>query len=184
MGSSEFCFCKFAWNLRIVFLFSPFPHYQHLSVTDSNNAFKITSLLEVNFNIPFLMEKEMATHSSTLAWKIRWMEKPGRLQSMESQSRTRLSDLTSLSYGPVLSSRSACFPNGFSSHNEKGAIAVPGQHGHLFPSGRTARRHSRLPLCCGFLLQRAAPRRASSCRCFHISRLGDCPAWRSGRTPP
>ena len=32
-----------------------------------------------------LLEKEMATHSSTLAWKIRWMEKPGRLQSIASQ---------------------------------------------------------------------------------------------------
>ena len=28
------------------------------------------------------LEKEMATHSSTLAWKIPWMEKPGGLQSM------------------------------------------------------------------------------------------------------
>ena len=28
------------------------------------------------------LEKEMATHSSTLAWKIQWTEKPGRLQSM------------------------------------------------------------------------------------------------------
>ena len=27
----------------------------------------------------------MATHSSTLAWKIPWMEEPGRLQSMASQ---------------------------------------------------------------------------------------------------
>ena len=27
------------------------------------------------------LEKEMATHSSTLAWKILWMEEPGRLQS-------------------------------------------------------------------------------------------------------
>ena len=26
------------------------------------------------------LEKEMATHSSTLAWKIPWMEEPGRLQ--------------------------------------------------------------------------------------------------------
>ena len=34
----------------------------------------------------------MATHSSTLAWKIPWMEEPGRLQSMGSQSWTRLSD--------------------------------------------------------------------------------------------
>ena len=29
--------------------------------------------------------KEMATHSSTLAWKIPWMEEPGRLQSLGSQ---------------------------------------------------------------------------------------------------
>ena len=32
-----------------------------------------------------LLEKEMATHSSILAWKIPWMEEPGRLQSMRSQ---------------------------------------------------------------------------------------------------
>ena len=31
------------------------------------------------------LEKEMATHSSTTAWKIPWMEEPGRLQSMGSQ---------------------------------------------------------------------------------------------------
>ena len=31
------------------------------------------------------LKKEMAPHSSTLAWKIPWMEKPGRLQSMGSQ---------------------------------------------------------------------------------------------------
>ena len=30
----------------------------------------------------YLLEKEMATYSSTLAWKIRWTEKSGRLQSM------------------------------------------------------------------------------------------------------
>ena len=28
------------------------------------------------------LEKEMATHSSTLAWKIPWTEEPGRLQSV------------------------------------------------------------------------------------------------------
>ena len=32
-----------------------------------------------------LLEKEMATHSSILAWKIPWREEPGGLQSMESQ---------------------------------------------------------------------------------------------------
>ena len=31
------------------------------------------------------LEKEMATHSSTLAWRIPWMEEPDRLQSMGSQ---------------------------------------------------------------------------------------------------
>ena len=31
------------------------------------------------------LEKEMATHCSTLAWKILWTEEPGRLQSMGSQ---------------------------------------------------------------------------------------------------
>ena len=31
------------------------------------------------------LEKEMATHSTTLAWKIPWMEEPGRPQSMGSQ---------------------------------------------------------------------------------------------------
>ena len=37
------------------------------------------------------LENEMATHSSILAWKIPWTEEPGGLQSMESQSQTRLS---------------------------------------------------------------------------------------------
>ena len=42
----------------------------------------------------FFMEKAMATHSSTLAWKIPWTEEPGTLQSMGSLSQTRLSDFT------------------------------------------------------------------------------------------
>ena len=38
------------------------------------------------------LEKEMATHSSILAWRIPWTEEPGGLQSTGSQSRTRLSN--------------------------------------------------------------------------------------------
>ena len=38
------------------------------------------------------LEKDMATHSSILAWKISWTEEPGGLQSMGSQSRARLGD--------------------------------------------------------------------------------------------
>ena len=44
----------------------------------------------------YLSEKAMAPHSSTLAWKIPWMEEPGRLQSMGSL-RVRHDWATSLS---------------------------------------------------------------------------------------
>ena len=37
------------------------------------------------------LEKGMATHSSVLAWRIPWTEEPGGLQSLGSQSQTRLS---------------------------------------------------------------------------------------------
>ena len=43
------------------------------------------------------LEKEMATHSSILAWRIPWTEEPGRLQSMGSQ-RVRHEWATSLSF--------------------------------------------------------------------------------------
>ena len=42
----------------------------------------------------YMLEKAMAPHSSTLAWKLPWVEEPGRLQSMGSLSRTRLSNFT------------------------------------------------------------------------------------------
>ena len=38
----------------------------------------------------FSPEKAMATHSSTLAWKIPWIEEPGRLQSMGSDTTEQL----------------------------------------------------------------------------------------------
>ena len=45
-----------------------------------------TRLSDFTFTFHFhALEKEMATHSSTLAWKIPRTEKPGRLQSMRSQ---------------------------------------------------------------------------------------------------
>ena len=42
-----------------------------------------TLLLSLGWEDP--LEKEMAIHSSTLAWKLPWTEEPGRLQSMGSQ---------------------------------------------------------------------------------------------------
>ena len=37
------------------------------------------------YNKELIMEKEMATHSSILAWRIPWTEEPGGLQSTGSQ---------------------------------------------------------------------------------------------------
>ena len=75
--------CKF-WPL--------IPYLQSESISSSQRnpssmPFIFTSLITKS-------EKAMASHSSTLAWKIPWMEEPGRLQSMGSLSRTRLSDFT------------------------------------------------------------------------------------------
>ena len=54
-----------------------------------NHILVLTSLLQVRHkfiaSVRFQMEKAMATHSSTLAWKIPWIEEPGRLQSMGSR---------------------------------------------------------------------------------------------------
>ena len=46
-------------------------------------AVRKTQVRSLGWEYP--LEKEMATHSSTLAWKIPWTEEPGRLQSMGSQ---------------------------------------------------------------------------------------------------
>ena len=47
------------------------------------SAMRETQVQSLGWEDP--LEKEMATHSSTLAWNIPWTEKPGRLQSMGSQ---------------------------------------------------------------------------------------------------
>ena len=57
------------------------------------------SCLEINslsvVSSAIILEKAMAPHSSTLAWKIPWTEQPNRLQSMGvTKSRTLLSDFT------------------------------------------------------------------------------------------
>ena len=54
------------------------------------------------------LEKEMATHSNILAWRIPWTEEPGRLQSVGSQSQTRLSD-----FMHSLIWRLSCFSHGW-----------------------------------------------------------------------
>ena len=61
-----------------------------------------TQLSDFTFTFYFhALEKEMATHSSVLAWRIPEMGEPGGLLSMELQSRTRLKRLSSSSSGTL-----------------------------------------------------------------------------------
>ena len=60
-----------------------------------------TRLSDFTFTFPFhALEKEMATHSSVLAWRIAGTGEPGGLPSMGSQSWTRLKRLSSKSVIP------------------------------------------------------------------------------------
>ena len=48
----------------------------------SNSFLQHVKFLKLGYDA--ISEKAMAPHSSTLAWKLPWMEEPGRLQSMGS----------------------------------------------------------------------------------------------------
>ena len=62
-----------------------------------------TRLSDSTFTFHFhALEKEMATHSSILSWRIPGTEEPGGLLSMGSQSRTRLKQLSSSSSRDVM----------------------------------------------------------------------------------
>ena len=77
-GSSTFSFFK---NLHTFF----HSGYVNLPCHQQCRKVHFSSHLLLNLLIvDFLMEKAMGTHSSTLAWKIPWMEEPGRLRSMGS----------------------------------------------------------------------------------------------------
>jgi len=63
------------------------------------------------------LEKKMATHSSTLAWEIAWMEEPGGLQSVGLQSvRYDLVSLEVTQSCPTLCDPMDCSPPGSSVH--------------------------------------------------------------------
>ena len=76
----------------------PMNHQGGISVACLEAAFRASLLAQMVKHLPAMwetwirslggedpLEKAMAPHSSTLAWKIPWMEKPGGLQSMGSQ---------------------------------------------------------------------------------------------------
>ena len=75
----------------------------------------------LNYKTLFMdMEKAMAPHSSTPAWKISQTQEPGRLQSMGfANSQTRLSDLTFTFHFPALEKEMA-------THSSVLAWRIPG----------------------------------------------------------
>ena len=65
-----------------------------------------TQLSDFSFTFHFhALEKEMATYSSVLAWRIPGMGEPGGLPSMGSHSRTRLKQLSSSSSSDIKCSK-------------------------------------------------------------------------------
>ena len=75
-----FSFIVYTFDVRFTLIFSP----------ESFILFTLMFRSLIHFELIFvygynaLLEKVMAPHSSTLAWKIPWTEEPGRLQSMGS----------------------------------------------------------------------------------------------------
>ena len=68
------------WRLVKTLVINSHLDNAHLNVVFS----KSLVILIINLTNYYILEKAMATHSSTLAWKIPWMEEPGGLQSMGS----------------------------------------------------------------------------------------------------
>ena len=80
-GSKESNMTEAAWHTRMQRNKKPGDR------CDQENYFSLSSIKfisELNVAYRLLWEKAMATHSSTLAWKIPWTEEPGGLQSMGS----------------------------------------------------------------------------------------------------
>ena len=109
------------------------------------------------------VEKAMAPHSSTLAWKIPWMEEPGRLQSMGSR-RVRHNWATSLSFLTFMHWRRKWQPTslllhgkshgqrslvGYSPWGHKESDTIERLHFHL---RRLTKEASRRDKTCQFLL--------------------------------
>jgi len=94
------------WNQAILF-FSDFRPY-HLVAQRLKRLPPMQETGVWSLGREDLLEKEIVIHSSILAWRIPWTEKPGRLESMVSQSQTRLKDFTFFS-GPIKLTASSAF---------------------------------------------------------------------------
>ena len=90
------CALRRPWHLNAniqIFIFKNYSPRTSLDfpvaqVVKNPPAIQQTSVQSLGWEVP--LEKGMAIHSSILAWRIPWTEKPGGLQSLGSQSRTWL----------------------------------------------------------------------------------------------
>ena len=85
-------------SLQCIYLNIPFDKFNVAQMVKHLPAMQETQVCSLDWEDP--LEKEMATNSSTLAWKILWTEKPGRLQSMGLQrvGQDRATSLSLLVY--------------------------------------------------------------------------------------
>ena len=92
----------------------------------------LISKISIWFHLYSLLEKEVAAHFSTLAWKIPWTEELGRLQSSGSLSQTWLSNFTFTLHFHALEKEMA-------THSSVLAWRIPGMEepGGLLSMGRT-----------------------------------------------
>ena len=81
------------------------------------------------------LEKEMATHSNILAWRISWREEPGGLQSMGSQSQIWLKQLSTHTY---MQKRKKKKPNQTSSSTENHWSSISKTVINFYPLSSTA----------------------------------------------
>ena len=79
MTTRVFALVSWHWNIPTTILYTTCRLIIFVPLLYSNSHSRILHLLVI---IWLKSEKAMATHSSTLAWEISWMEEPGRLQSM------------------------------------------------------------------------------------------------------
>ena len=76
-------FCKLrGWQIRTTEISSQIPNDFFLWIFFSFSFGNKVCFSLNNQCLVHSWEKAMAPHSSTLAWKVPWMEEPGRLQSM------------------------------------------------------------------------------------------------------
>ena len=98
-------------SLPRAFSHSPSPAFHHSfsnCVSDHDHHNSLSPRLHLIFTCT--LEKEMATHSNTLAWRIPWREEPDRLQSMGSQ-RVRHDWATSLHFTSLMNYQFILFNN-------------------------------------------------------------------------